>query len=145
MRIYVDTSFLISLYAPDANSIAAAQIMQASKNSHLVSVFAELEAVNALELRVFRKEISPVQAKSSFHDFEKDLSQGVFQLIGLPEGAYQRAQQISRRTTARLGTRTADLLHVAAALELKADYLYSFDHQQRKLAKTLQLKVNRQG
>jgi predicted nucleic acid-binding protein len=142
LRIYVDTSFVISLYSPDANSIAAAQIIQASKSIHLVSTFTELEGVNALELRVFRKEISPAQAKSSLRDFEKDLSQGVFQLIRLPEDAFQRAQQISRRMTARLRTRTADLLHVAAALELKVDYFYSFDRQQRKFAQTLQLKVN---
>lgn len=138
----MDTSFLISLYTPDANSITAARIMQASKNSHLVSVLTELEAVNALELRVFRKEISRIQAKFSLRDFEKDLGQGVFQLVRLPEGAFQRAQQIARRTTERLGTRTADLLHVAAALELEAELLYSFDRQQRKLARTVQLKVN---
>jgi hypothetical protein len=40
------------------------------------------------------------------------------------------------------GTRTADLLHVAAALELGVDWLYSFDLQQRKLAQTLRLKLN---
>jgi len=33
-------------------------------------------------------------------------------------------------------------LHVAAALELGVDYLYSFDHHQRKLAQTVRLKVN---
>lgn len=138
----MDTSFLISLYTPDGNSVAAAQVMHASKNVHLVSTFTELEAVNALQLRVFRKEISLAEAKSSSRDFEKDFSQGVFQLVRLPDEAFQRAQQISRRTGARLGTRTADLLHVAAALELNVDYLYSFDRQQRKLARTLRLKVN---
>ena len=142
MRVYIDTSFLISLYSPDANSISAVQMVQAANNVHLVSTFTELEGVNALALRVFRKEISPAQAKSSFRDFERDLRHSVFQLVRLPDEAFQRAQQISRRTTARLGTRTADLLHVAAALELSVDYLYSFDHQQRKLAKALQLKVN---
>lgn len=142
MRIYVDTSFLISLYSLDANSVAAAQVMEASKNMHLVSTLTELEGINALELRVFRKEISRAQAKSSLRDFQKDLSLGVFQLIRLPEEAFQRAQQISRQTTARFGTRTADLLHIAAALELKVDSLYSFDRQQRKLAQTLRLKVN---
>jgi predicted nucleic acid-binding protein len=142
LRIYLDTSFLISLYSPDANSIAAAQIVRDLKNTYLVSTFTELEAINALELRVFRKEISPAEAKSSLLDFEKDLSQGVFQLVRLPEEAFQRAQQISRRMTARLGTRTADILHVAAALELNVDYLYSFDRQQRKLAHALKLKVN---
>ena len=142
MRVYLDSSFLISLYSPDANSTAAAQIIQASKNIHLVSTFTELEMVNALQLRVFRKEISPAQAKSSLRDFEQDLRQGVFQLVRLPEDAFQRAHQISRQTTVRLGTRTAGLLHVAAALELNADCLYSVDRQQRKLAQVSKLKVN---
>jgi predicted nucleic acid-binding protein len=133
---------LISLYSLDANSAAAIQAMQGSMNTHFVSTLTELEAINALQLRVFRKEISTAQAKSSLRDFEKDLTQGVFRFARLPEDAFQRAQQISRRTTARLGTRTADLLHVAAALELNVDCLYSFDRQQRKLAQTLQLKIN---
>lgn len=144
MRVYVDTSFLISLYSPDANSTTAAHIMQASKNVHVVSTLTELETANALQLRVFRKEISPAEAKSSLRDFEQDLRQGVFQFFRLQEEAFQRALQISCQTTRRLGTRTADLLHVAAALELKADCLYSFDRQQRKLAHALKLKVNRQ-
>lgn len=116
--------------------------MQTSHGVYLLSAFAELEAVNALELRVFRKEISRVQARSSLRDFETDLRQGVFQLFPLQEPVFQRAQQISRQTTARLGTRTEDLLHVAIALELKVDYLYSFDRQQRKLAQRLKLNLN---
>jgi hypothetical protein len=34
-------------------------------------------------------------------------------------------------------------LHVAAALELGVDFLYSFDQQQRKLAQAVRLKLNR--
>ena len=116
--------------------------MQQSKNTHLVSTLTELEAVNALELRLFRREISTAQARSSLGAFEKDLRQAVFQLCRLQDQAYQRAQQISRQTTARLGTRTADILHVAVALEARADYLYSFDQRQRKLAEALKLQVN---
>ncbi|MFI5104281.1 MAG: hypothetical protein ACHP79_05090, partial [Terriglobales bacterium] len=65
MKIYVDTSFLVSLYSPDANSTAAAGVMQASKGSHLVSTLGELEVVNALQFRVFRKELSPAQARAA--------------------------------------------------------------------------------
>lgn len=142
MRVYVDTSFLISLYSPDVNSAVAAEIMHSSNNVHLVSTLSELEAINALELRVYRREISRAQARSSLGDFEAHLRGGVFQLLRLQEECFQRAGQISRQNTARLGTRTADLLHVAAALEFKSDYLYSFDRQQRKLAEKLKLKLN---
>ncbi|MFZ1049947.1 MAG: type II toxin-antitoxin system VapC family toxin [Candidatus Sulfotelmatobacter sp.] len=142
MKVYADTSFLMSLYSPDANSAAAVRTMQGSTLDRFVSTFGELEVVNALGLRVYRKEISTAQAQSSWSDFEKDLRAGIFQLRQLPEQALERARQLSRQTTARLGTRTADLLHVAAALELGVDCLYSFDQQQRKLAQTVHLKLN---
>ena len=142
MKIYADTSFLISLYSPDVNSAVAVRTMQASSGDRLVTTFGELEVVNGMQLRIFRKEVSAAQAQSSLDDFEKDLRNGVFQLRGLPEPLFEQARQLSRRTTAKLGTRTADLLHVAAALELGADYLYSFDQQQRKLAQAVRLKLN---
>ena len=142
MKIYADTSFLVSLYSPDANSAAAARTMQASKGDRLATTLGELEVVNALGLRVFRKEVSATQAQSSLNDFEKDLRDGVFQLRPLLEQVFERAHQLSRQTTPKLGTRTADILHVATALELSADYLYSFDQQQRKLAQTVRLKLN---
>jgi len=142
LNIYADASFLVSLYSPDANSAAAARSMRASSGDRFVTTLAELEVVNAMGLRVFRKEVSAAQARSSLGDFEKDLREGIFQLRGLPEPVFGRADQLSRQTTAKLGTRTADILHVAAALELGADYLYSFDQQQRKLAQTVRLKLN---
>ncbi len=142
MNAYVDTSFLVSLYSADGNSAAAVQAMRAARGVLLLTTFAELEVVNALELRVFRKEVSPAQAHSSLNDFEQDLRSGIFQLKPLPDNVFGRARQLSRRTTPRLGTRTADLLHVAAALELGSDWFYSFDRQQRKLAQAAKLKVN---
>jgi predicted nucleic acid-binding protein len=142
LKAYVDTSFLVSLYVPDANSAVAARAIQKSKNIYVVSTLTELEAVNALQLRLFRKEISPAQAGASLGHLEADLREGVFQLIPLEDEYFGRAQQISRQMTARLGTRTADLLHVAVALESQSEYLYSFDRQQRKLAQSLKLKLN---
>ena len=140
--IYLDTSFLVSLYSSDVNSDTAVRVMQASKGDRLITPLGELEVVNALGLRVFRKEVSAAQAQSSLDDFENDLRDGILQLRPLPEQVFERARQLSRQTTARLGTRTADLLHVAAALELSVDWLYSFDRQQRKLARAVRLKIN---
>lgn len=142
MKSYVDTSFLISLYSPDANSNSAANTMRTSKGEHYISVFGELEMVNAMQLRVFRKELSVAQAQSSMKNFEGDMRAGIFLVRPLSDQVFQRALQLSRQTTARLGTRTADLLHVAAALELGVDCLYTFDRQQRKLAEAVRLKLN---
>jgi predicted nucleic acid-binding protein len=142
LKVYADTSFLVSLYSLDANSVAAAKTVKTSMGDRFVTILGELEVINAFGLRVFRKEVTAAQAQSSLSDFEKDLRDGVFQLRGLPDTVFERARQLSRHTTARLGTRTADILHVAAALELGVDYLYSFDQHQRKLARTVRLKLN---
>jgi predicted nucleic acid-binding protein len=142
LKVYADPSFIVSLYTPDANSTAAARAMQASSEDCFLTTFGELEVVNAMGLRIFRKEVSPAQAQSALIEFEKDLRDGVFQLRELTDPVLGRAQQLSRQTTAKLGTRTADILHVAAALELGVDYLYSFDLHQRKLAQTVRLKLN---
>ena len=143
LTVYLDSSFLVSLYSRDGNSALAIETMAASSGELVVSSWAELETVNALELRVFRKEVSAADAAASLAIFHKNASEGAFQLRALPEGVFKRGLQLARQTTARLGTRSADLLHVAAALEMGADYLYSFDRQQRKLARAVRLKVNR--
>ena len=142
MKIYADASFLISLYCLDSNSAAAGQTMRASDGERYVTVFGELEVVNALQLRVFRKELSESQIQCSLVDFEEDMRDGILLLRPLSDQVFERAGELSRLTTARQGTLAADLLHVAAALELAADYLYSFDQQQRKLARAVGLKTN---
>ena len=141
MNIYLDTSFLVTLYSTDANSAAAVQVMHTA-GALFLTTFAELEVVNALGLRVFRKEVASAQGQSSLNDFEQDLRAGIFQLKPLPDNVFGRTRQLSRQTTPRLGTHTADLLHVAAALELGSDWFYSLDRQQRKFAQAVKLKVN---
>lgn len=116
--------------------------MRSSRGDHLVTTFAELELVNALQLRIFRKELSSDQVKLALQMFAADLRAPLLQLTSLPDQVFERARQVALRTTAQLGTRTADLVHVAAALELKADCLYSFDQRQRKLAQAMRLKLN---
>jgi predicted nucleic acid-binding protein len=142
LKIYADPSFIVSLYTLDTNSATAARTMQAPSADRYLTTFGELEVVNAMGLRIFRKEISAAQAQASAIEFETDLRDGVFQLRELTDPIIERARQLSRQTTNKLGTRTADLLHVAAALELGVDFLYTFDQQQRKLAQALRLKLN---
>lgn len=132
--IYLDTSFLVSLYSADANSAAAIAAIESSPGAFVISPLTELEAVNALQLRVFRMEISQRQADASLRAFDGDLRNGAFLHKELPAAAFERARRLSRENTARLGTRTADLLHIAIALELGAPSFFSFDLRQRKVA-----------
>ena len=142
MRIYFDTSFLSSLYSPDSNSAAALASVPAIPAVKLVTHLTELEFRNALQLRVFRKEQTMQSATAAQSMWQKNLSNGHFELCPLPEGWIRRSHLVAQQATARLGIRTLDLIHVAAAVELEADALFSFDERQRRLARELKLKVN---
>lgn len=133
MTTYADTSFLVSLYTPDANSSRAAEVM-GTKPTLLLTPFGELELLNALELRGFRKELSRREVKRARDAFESDRDSGIFSLQPAPTVLYEVAGRISRRRTFQLGARTLDILHVASALVLKAKAFYTFDERQRDLA-----------
>ena len=141
MKAYFDTSFLVSLYSIDANSMTAAKMIATAPTALLISALGELELYNALELKVFRKEVSSAQARISRRNFDTDIQSGVVRITALTDEVFEKARQLSLQTTAKYGTRTADLLHVAAALEVKADTFYSFNSRQRRLAQTVHLKT----
>jgi len=134
LSVYADTSFLVSLYVPDVNSATAIHQLRAHPVI-LLTPFAELEMTNALELQLFRKQISGREARAVRHAFVGDVDAGVFHLRPVPEGAYDRARRLSRKHTAQLGTRTGDLLHVAIALEMAAESFLTFDKRQGTLAR----------
>jgi len=140
--VYADSGFLISLYSPDANTAVAAATMTALRGEVLVSPLVEFEVFNALRQRIFWRQISSSDAEKSRQKFEMNVRAGAFRMVALPESLFEVAREISERTTETLGTRAVDLLHVAAALELGAEYLYSFDERQRKLARSVRLKLN---
>jgi predicted nucleic acid-binding protein len=139
MTGYADTSFLVSLYLPDVHSPAAWAAMKLHPHLFLTPLH-ELELVNAIQLAVFRKLISRTQARSVLRDFEQDRT-GVFELTPMPIESYARAEQLARRHTSTLGTRSLDILQVATALVLKPDVFFSFDDRQRRLAKAERFRV----
>jgi len=140
--IYLDSSVVFSAQVKDANTLAANALLQSARGSLGLTQLCEVEVVNAVSLRLFRKEISDAQAQASIADLEKNLSMGVYQLLPFPDGAFGRAKALALALTPTIGVRAADLLHVAAALELRADAFYTFDLKQHRTAKAAGLTVN---
>jgi predicted nucleic acid-binding protein len=136
---YADTSFLVSLYLPDVHSPAAWSAMKSRPYLYLTPLH-ELEFVNAIELAIFRRLINRVEAKSVLRDFEQDRG-NIFSLTQLPSETYARAEQLARRYTSVIGTRSLDILQVAAALILKPNVFFTFDDRQQKLAKAEHMRV----
>jgi hypothetical protein len=108
----------------------------------LVSSLCELETANTFRLQVFRKQVSLQEAQTSLQDLDLHLRQDLLHRCHLPEASFSRAHQFSEQYATSLGTRGADVLHVAAAVELGASGFFSFDMQQRDLAVAVGLTVN---
>lgn len=140
MNAYADTSFLVSLYSLDANSPQAASEVRRLNPTTLLTPLGELELTNALELRVFRREVKASEVRLARTKILEHIEAGFFALQPMPLTVYERARQIARRRSAQLGLRTLDILHVASALLLRAEIFLTFDQRQLKLARTEGLK-----
>ena len=140
MIAYADTGFLVSLYGQDSNSAMATTLVR-SKPVFLLTSLGEAEFTNAVELRVFRKEWTRREARSVHDLFLQHQAAGVFRMAPLGSNTWEKALALSRHHSAKLATRTLDLLHVAAVLVLKPDVFYTFDKRQRKLARTQRLRI----
>lgn len=135
MKAYADTGFVVSLYKAETTSAAAAASMGKLQAPVWLSPLGELELHNAFQLAVFRGEIDTSSALRKKQLFAEDLAKGIFVIQPVPAAAlYQKAIELAERHSATLGTRSLDLMHVAAALILKADLFLSFDERQRKAA-----------
>lgn len=135
MSTYADTSFLVSLYVFDDNSPQASAIFAEVSFPFLLTPLLEAEIVNAFYLRIFRKESREKQIMTSLELFGKDVRSGVFELKSFSNEIFRQASQISSRRTAKLGTRTLDLLHVASAVFLQTERFCTFDKKQSELAR----------
>lgn len=140
MIIYADTSFLVSLYIPESNS-AEAERRISTKPRLLLTPLHRAEWAHAIEHHVFQNHISRREAEQLHREFERDCAEGVWTEIELPVLAFETCSRLARRHAARLGTRTLDTLHVASALELKAERFWTFDQRQSKLARAESLKT----
>lgn len=138
--MYVDTSFLVSLYVTDAHTVAAGARM-ASHPSIWLTPLHVAEWTNAIEQHVFRRSLSRTEADEYYERFSQHRSSGLWVEASLPNSIFDVCTELARRHGARMGTRTLDTLHVASALELKAERFWTFDERQKKLARAVRLKT----
>jgi predicted nucleic acid-binding protein len=140
VRVYADTSFLASLYFLDSHSAEAERRVRQFSPIFFLTPLLELELVNALQLRVFRREASSSEIRAAKSDLDTDIRDGVFSPAPMPTDAYELARRISTKKIPTIGTRTLDILHVACATLLDTDEFWTFDARQADLAKAEGLK-----
>lgn len=140
MRVYADTSFLVSIYLPDAHSREADRLFKASLGLFCAPLHLA-EFAHSIEQNIFRRRISAREGTRIYLELERDRRAGLWHEVGQSESTFAVAVDLARAHTAKLGTRTLDTLHVAAALELGAEHFWTFDDRQAKLAKAVGLKL----
>ena len=142
MRAYADTGFLCSLYALDRHTPRGAARMKRQVLPLPHTWLHQLELRNALRLRVFRGEITASQRDASLNMILADLAGGVLVAASPALGAIMtEAERLSALHTETLGTRSLDVLHVAAALVLGLKELLTFDARQAALARASGLRA----
>ena len=142
MVAYADTSFLFSLYAQDANTARAAQIVAALDASLVLTPLQRHELRNAFRLAAFRGDITGDECQKLLETFNGDLHSGT--LVETPVAwaeVFAEAEALSAAHTRQLGSRGFDVLHVAAAAALGAKVFFTFDARQKALAVKSGLKV----
>ena len=142
MVAFADTGFIASLYLEESTSKAADAALGTKRVPLPLTPLAALELRNAVNRAVQRQRISAAQRDALWQDVEADIASGFLVLTPVPaDELHHKARQLSDRYTPTLGTRSLDLLHVAAALVLQAKVFFSFDDRQRKAAASEGFKV----
>jgi predicted nucleic acid-binding protein len=138
LSVYVDSSFLVSLYLQDSHLRKARKCL-VHKPEILLTPLNRAELAHSFYFQVFRQRIRVVEAQLAWVAFENDCSKHIWREVPLPPEIWSHSANLAAKYGAALGIRTLDSLHVACALELKADKFWTFDERQEKLAKAVGL------
>jgi predicted nucleic acid-binding protein len=153
MKAYADTNFLARLYlkqleVEDALALIA-DVMGGRVDPLPMTWLLEIEVTGALELYVWcssqgqRPRVTAEQAAVAHADFQSDLHDGlIYGPADLkPRRLVKQSDDLILRHTAKQGSRTYDIIHIASALELSCDEFWTFDRRAAKLAEREGLKV----
>ena len=138
MNAYVDSSFIVSAYIPDAHSNRVEERL-ALGFSVWMTPFNSAEVESAIFQQVFFKRLSFLEAQRTAADFQRDILSGLWVPIEFPINAWSMCITLARQYGPTLGVRTLDSLHVACALELRADKFWTFDDREARLAEAVGL------
>jgi predicted nucleic acid-binding protein len=137
-----DTSFLFSLYGNDVHTPNALAWIRSQSRAISLSSLNQFELANAFRFAECRGVIETGAAARYWADFEADIAAGrlVVETCNLAR-VLSEAMRLSASYSLTRGHRSFDILHVAAALHLKAVEFLTFDGNQRKLAEKEKLKT----
>ena len=141
MTTYVDSSALVPVYVPEPFSEGARGAVRVAGQIPFTALH-RLEIPNAFELLVGRRLLTRDEGNVIRQQLENDLESHRLLVVALDlDRVFTGATQLSREHTARLLTRSLDVLHVAAAHVVGCSTFVSADDRQLALAEASGLTV----
>jgi uncharacterized protein len=138
---YVDSSALVAVYVPERFSESARRALGATAQVPWNDLH-HLEVANALRMLLGRRLISREEHRSVQTQLQEDLDSQRLVPVALDWPAvFLAARELSGAHTARLLTRSLDLLHVAAAHAASCRTFVSADDRQLAVAKATGMAV----
>jgi len=138
---YVDSSALVPIYVPERFSASAREILQATPRVPFTALH-ELEVRNAFAMLLGRRLIDEEERDAIGAQLQEDVDARRLMPVDLdwPE-VFASACELSASHSARLLTRSLDVMHVAAARATKCRVFVSADDRQLALAKAARFKI----
>jgi predicted nucleic acid-binding protein len=141
-EVYVDPSALTRLYLHQEGSREMAVWRAKLRGALAVTHHGRTEIINAICRSAFVGQLDPAGMAEALADLNSDFDAGhLRQADILWRAALNRAAELSQQYTARFGTRSLDVLHVACARELKLRHFLTFDVRQQQLAAAVGLRT----
>jgi len=140
---YADTSVIVKSYLDEPGSTEADSVLRGLGAPLAYTPLHEVEVPNAFYLKRFRGEINLDQERAMLEALRGDLRKGLLRrpdFLDLRK-VFVRASVLGEKYSPHAGSRSLDLLHVAAALECGSADLVSYDQRQRKVAAEEGLRV----
>ena len=142
MSATADSSLIVALYLAEGDSARADAACASVSPPILLTDWHRVEIANAFQRAVKSGRITQGQAAQLWQDFATDIVAGRFKVVSIDHAAVlARTLVLTQEHTATTGTRSLDLIHIAAALETGATEFLSLDHRQRQTANAEGLKV----
>lgn len=143
MKAYADSGFIVALYLQQQSSLVAAAFMHQHDAALPFTPWHRLEVRNAIRLAVFQRMIDSHQSKIQLKQVDADLRDETLIVLAPIDWVtvLREAEKVGAAHNESIGCRSADLFHVAAAVEWGADHFLTFDERQKKMAKAVGLAV----
>lgn len=140
--LYVDTSVIVKLYVKETHSLDVSSWLKENNEAIPLTSIHELEFINAINLKKYRSEISESDRRLIVERFTEHEHMGVYYRPQIDwADIFNNAVGLSKTHTAKTGSRSLDILHVASALSIKAKQFMTFDDRQSKLASLAGLRL----